>query len=63
MQVFSAIRRLVKDEFPGKSASLPRGSVAAARHKAELLGLLDALVAAAEAGADVTGVLQVGHLS
>lgn len=46
-------------EFPASSWRLAKGSVPAVQYRAQLLVVLDGLVAAAEAGADVTGGLQV----
>ncbi|KAK9796984.1 hypothetical protein WJX73_006710 [Symbiochloris irregularis] len=57
-EVHEAISHVVKSVFPTSSQALPKGSAAAIQHRDQLLALMDALVAAAEEGADVSGALK-----
>lgn len=58
-QVYETLAAMAAAEFPASSWRLAKGSVPAVQYRAQLLVVLDGLVAAAEAGADVTGGLQV----
>ena len=58
-QVRQTLDILVSTELADNAWRLSKGSRAAVHYRAQLLGVMDALVAAAEAGVDVTGALKV----
>ena len=57
--VTQAVAELV-DDFPVSSWENKAGSLKAAAHRKQLVALMDALVAAAEAGSDIVPLLEVG---
>ena len=57
--VTKAVAELI-DDFPVSSWENKAGSLKAAAHRKQLVALMDALVAAADAGIDVVPLLEVG---
>ena len=55
----AAVEAITTDLFPATSYELPRGSTQSIDYAAQLLAMLDAAVAAAEAGTRVEALLEV----
>lgn len=60
-RVLAAVEAIATDLFPATSHELPRGSTQSIDYAAQLVAMLDAAVAAAEAGTRVEALLEVSH--